>query len=103
MGEAMSTEITKIGKCGTFVIPASLRKKYGLTDGSLVVAEEQDGGILIRPAVAFPIEIYSSERIAEFLLSNAIDTEDYESAVEEVRAMELNPDEIPHVTPPKMS
>lgn len=99
----MGTETTKIGKRGTFVIPAPFRKKYGMTDGSLVVTEERDGGILIRPAVAFPIEIYSLERVAEFLLTNAIDMEDYETAVEEVRAMGLNPDEIPHATPPKLS
>lgn len=97
----MSTETAKIGKRGTFVIPASLRKKYGLTDGSLVVAEEQDGGILIRPAVAFPIENYSPERVAEFLLSTAIDTEDYKSALEEVRKMGLDPAQIPHATPPE--
>ena len=43
--------------------------------------------------------MYSAERKAEFLLSNAIDAEDYERAVTEVRALGLDPDEIPHERP----
>lgn len=45
------------------------------------------------------VEVYSSQRKAEFLLSNAIDKDDYEDAVTEVRQMGLNPDDIPHVKP----
>jgi hypothetical protein len=52
----------------------------------------EDGG---EPS-AQPVEVYSPERIAEFLLSNAVDAEDYAEAVEEVRKMGLNPDSIPH-------
>jgi hypothetical protein len=36
------------------------------------------------PAVVVPIEIYTPERRAEFLLSNATDAEDYAGAIEEV-------------------
>jgi len=52
-----------------------------------VIAEEREDGILIRPAVAFPVEIYKPERTAEFLLSNAADQGEYEAAVLEVRQM----------------
>ncbi|MGH2374595.1 MAG: AbrB/MazE/SpoVT family DNA-binding domain-containing protein, partial [bacterium] len=44
----------RIGKRGTVVIPADLRRRYGIGEGSLVVAEAQPDGILIRPAVAVP-------------------------------------------------
>ncbi|MFN5968766.1 MAG: AbrB/MazE/SpoVT family DNA-binding domain-containing protein [Microcystis sp.] len=87
---------SKIGKKGVVVIPAKLRRRYGLEEGSLVIAEETPEGILIRPAVAMPVEIYSPERRAEFLLSNATDEEEYQAARTDVVAMGLNPDEIQH-------
>lgn len=87
---------SKIGKKGVVVIPAKLRRRYGLEEGSLVIAEETPEGILIRPAVAMPVEIYSPERRAEFLLSNATDEEEYQAARTDVIAMGLNPDEIQH-------
>ena len=92
-------ETGKIGKRGVFTIPALLRKRFGLADGSLVIAEEREDGILLRPAVATPIEAYSDERTAEFLLSNAANAHDYEAARQEVRAMRLDPDRISHRRP----
>ena len=93
-------ETTRLGSRGTLVIPAPLRRQYGLRTGSLIIAEPRDDGILLRPAVAVPIETYSPERRAELLLSTAVDEEDFASAVEKVRAMGLDPEAIPHRKPP---
>jgi hypothetical protein len=65
----------------------------------LVIAEDHEGGILIRPAIALPIENYSIRRQAEFLLSNVIDLEDYKKAQDIVRSTGLDPDTIPHYKP----
>ncbi len=92
----LHTETGKVGKRGVFTIPAALRKRFGLSDGSLVIAEEREDGILLRPATATPLETYSDERSAEFLLSNATDDADYEAAMQEVRAMGLDPEHILH-------
>lgn len=92
-------ETGRVGRKGVFTIPAALRKRFGLVDGSLLIAEEHDGGIMLRPAAAMPIEMYSDERTAEFLLSNAADKADYEAARQEVRALGLDPDRIPHRKP----
>jgi hypothetical protein len=35
-----------------------------------VVAEETDGGILLRPGATFPVELYSEKRLAEFRRNN---------------------------------
>jgi len=99
MRKARAVETSKVGKRGTVVIPARLRKQLGIKEGSLVIAERRGGGILIRPAVAIPVEMYSPERIAEFLLSNSVDAEEYAEAVAEVRGMGLDPDTIPHMKP----
>ena len=93
------SETSKIGKKGVVVIPAKLRRRYGLEEGSLVITEETEEGILIRPAVALPVEIYSPERRAEFLLSNTTNEEEYQAVRTEVLAMGLNPDEIQHYRP----
>ncbi len=89
-------QTTKIGRRGMMVVPVRRRKKFGLTEGSLVVAEERPDGILIRPAVALPVEIYTPERKAQFLLSNAVGAEDYKEARREVKRMGLNPARIDH-------
>ena len=89
----------KVGKRGAIIVPASLRKRFGIEEGSIVTAEEKDDGILIRPALVIPVERYTPERKAEFLLSNAVDEADYRSARKAVRKMGLDPDAIPHARP----
>ena len=71
------SESSRVGKRGTLVIPAKLRRRFGIEEGSEVIVEETPQGILIRPAVTVPLELYSDERKAEFLLSNAVDADDY--------------------------
>jgi len=95
----MEAEKTKIGRRGAVVIPVGLRKKYGFEEGSLVIAEARAEGVLLRPVATIPIEIYTPERKAEFLLNNAVTPEDYAWAVREVRKMGLNPENISHEKP----
>jgi AbrB family looped-hinge helix DNA binding protein len=97
--EGIMPDTTKVGRRGTVLIPAALRRRFGLEEGSLVVVEVRDEGILIRPAVAIPVEIYTPERRAEFLLTNAVGATDYARAQEEVRKMGLDPATIPHQPP----
>ncbi len=93
------SEVTRVGKRGTVVIPAALRKRYGLEEGREVLVEETAEGLLLRPAVTLPVEMYSKERRAVFLLENAADRDDYERAREDIRKMGLDPDAIPHEKP----
>jgi AbrB family looped-hinge helix DNA binding protein len=93
-------EITKIGKRGTVVIPATLRRRFALEEGATVIIEEREDGVSVRPAVAMPVEIYTPERQAEFILSNAMDADDYRQAIKDVRKMGLDPRKIPHEKPP---
>jgi len=89
----------RVGKRGAIVVPANLRKRFGIEEGSIVIAEEKDDGILICPAMVVPVERYSPARKAEFLLSNAVDDTDYRKARKQVRKLGLDPDEIPHRRP----
>ena len=51
---------------GLIALPAALREAAGIRAYDSVIAETTPEGILLRPAVTLPVEIYSGERIAEF-------------------------------------
>lgn len=91
----------KIGKRGTVVIPAETRRRLGLDEGEMLVMEESAAGLLLKPVRAYAVEVYTPERQAEFLLNNAVTAAEYDSAIAEVRAMGLDPDEIPHQPRPE--
>jgi len=92
-------EAVKVGKRGTIIVPAKLRKRYGIEEGALVTTEPREDGVLIRPAIVLPIERYTPERKAEFLLSTATTVKDYQRARREVTKLGLDPDAIPHHRP----
>jgi AbrB family looped-hinge helix DNA binding protein len=95
-----SPEPVRVGKRGTIVLPAELRRRYGIEEGSVVLMEEREDGILIRRGAVLPVEIYTPARRAEFLLTNATDVAEYRWAVREVRKMGLDPKSVPHEPPP---
>ena len=95
--EAMQS--ASLGKRGAMVVPAQLLRRFGIEEGSIVIGEEKDDGILIRPAMVVPAERYSPEHNAEFLLSNAIHDADYRKARRAERKPGLAPDSIPHRRP----
>lgn len=92
-------ETSRVGKRGTIVVPVKVRQRFGLKEGDLLITEERDDGILFRPAVAVPVEIYTPERKAEFLLNNSITKEDYDGSCEAVREMGLDPAKVPFTDP----
>lgn len=55
-----------ISRRGTLTLPAKLRQSLGLKADDQLIAETVPEGLLLRPAVTLPIEIYTERRIAEF-------------------------------------
>ncbi len=51
---------------GVVTLPAKLREALGLKADDQLIAETTPEGLLLRPAVTLPVEIYSGERIREF-------------------------------------
>ncbi|MEX2316112.1 MAG: AbrB/MazE/SpoVT family DNA-binding domain-containing protein [Pirellulales bacterium] len=94
-----SVETVSVGVGGDVPIPPALRQLTGIKAGSVVSLEVRDGTIVIRP-LSSDVEVYTPERKAEFLLSNAVDEADYSAAREEVRKLGLDPDAILHNRPP---
>lgn len=51
---------------GLITLPAKLRQAFGLKADDQLIAETTPEGILLRPAVTLPLELYSPERVQEF-------------------------------------
>ena len=61
----MKTTIT-ITSRGVVTLPLGLRKALGIKAEDTLIAETTPDGLLLRPAITVPVEIYSDERIREF-------------------------------------
>ena len=55
-----------ITRRGVITLPARLRKALGLRADDQLIAEVTPEGLLLRPAVTLPVEIYTPEREKEF-------------------------------------
>lgn len=51
---------------GVITLPAKLRQALGLKADDQLIAETTADGLLLRPAVTLPLEIYTDRRVAEF-------------------------------------
>ena len=88
---------TKIGKRGSLIVFSSIRHTINLKDDDIVIVSfDEDGRIIITPAMMLPLKVYTLERKAEFLLSNAVDKADYKEAILEMKKMGLDPKKIKH-------
>jgi bifunctional DNA-binding transcriptional regulator/antitoxin component of YhaV-PrlF toxin-antitoxin module len=94
-----ASETARVGKRGTLVVPAMLRRRFEFTEDALIIAEERPDGMLLRSAVAIATDAYTPELKAAFLLENAVDAADYARVRESVRSMGLDPAKIPHGKP----
>ena len=61
----MKTTLTLTNR-GVVTLPAKLRRALGLKADDQLIAETTPEGLLLRPAVTLPVEIYSEKRIREF-------------------------------------
>jgi AbrB family looped-hinge helix DNA binding protein len=95
----MATTTIKMGKRGTIVLPAKLRKQFGLEDGSLLVTEAKDGEIRIRPAFVYEPEVWSPQRKAYLVLINAMTKEEYDRVAALLREEGIDPTDVPDLDP----
>ena len=51
---------------GVVTLPAKLRQAMGLKADDPLIAETTPQGLLLRPAITLPLEIYTDQRLAEF-------------------------------------
>jgi len=57
-------ETVIVSSRGQITLPAKVRKRLGITPGSVVLVEEREGVIVLRPVGE--IELYTEKQIAEW-------------------------------------
>lgn len=62
---AMKATVTVTSR-GVVTLPAKLRQAMGLKADDQLIAETTPEGLLLRPAVTLPVEMYTPEREREF-------------------------------------
>ncbi len=63
--------ILTINSRGVVTLPAKLRQAMGLKADDQLIAETTPQGLLLRPAVTLPLELYTPERVQAFDESEA--------------------------------
>ncbi len=56
---------------GQLTLPAEMRKKYKIDEGSVLVAEDRNGEIVLKPAAVMEVEYYSDEQLQELVAIDA--------------------------------
>jgi len=51
---------------GQITLPATLRKRFGIRPGDVVIVQDRDGELVLKPAAVLEIDTYSDEQIAEW-------------------------------------
>jgi AbrB family looped-hinge helix DNA binding protein len=59
-------ERVTISPRGVITIPSRMREAFGLKANDQLIIEDTPEGLLLRPTVTIPTELYTDERIAEF-------------------------------------
>lgn len=63
--QLMKANVT-ITSRGVITLPAKLRLALGLKADDHLIAETTPEGLLLRPAITLPVEMYTAERVREF-------------------------------------
>lgn len=95
----MATTTIKMGKRGTIVLPAKLRKQFGLGDGSLLVTEAKGGEIRLRPALMYEPPVWSAEEKAFYILINSMTQEEWDRNLPYVFEIGVDPEKIEGLEP----
>ena len=51
---------------GQITLPAGVRKRLGIKPGGVVILEDRDGELVVKPAAVVAVETYSDRQIAEW-------------------------------------
>lgn len=63
--------ILQVTERGVVSLPAKMRSLLGIRGKDVLLAETTPEGILLRPTVTLPVELYSTDRLQEFDVEEA--------------------------------
>ena len=57
---------------GQITLPAGFRKRLGIKPGGVVILEDRDGELVVKPAAVVAVENYSDRQIAEWAADDVL-------------------------------
>ena len=60
------TETLVVSSRGQITLPAGLRKRLGIKSGDVVILEERDNEVVLKPGIILEVQHYSDEQIAQW-------------------------------------
>jgi AbrB family looped-hinge helix DNA binding protein len=83
--EVPMRETLVVSSRGQITLPASLRKKIGLREGSAVIIEDRGNELVLKPAAVFEIEMYSDRQVAEWAKADKLSAAEKTAALKKIR------------------
>lgn len=76
-GYTETMELAKLSRKGQLSIPKRLLRAMGVEGEAYFLVElAPEGGLLLRPAGVYPLEVYTEERLQELLAEDALTEEE---------------------------
>jgi len=69
---------------GQITLPSSLRKRLGFKPGSVVIVEDRQGEIVLKPAAVMEIEMYSDADISRWDEEDRLGPDEKESILKRI-------------------
>ncbi len=69
-------EILIVSPRGQVTLPAALRKRAGIREGSAVIIEDRGNELVLKPAAVLEIEMYSDRQIADWEKADRLTTDE---------------------------
>lgn len=57
---------------GQITLPAAIRKRIGIKEGSAVIVEDRGNELVLKPAAVFEVEMYSDKEVAEWAAADQL-------------------------------
>jgi len=70
---------------GQITLPVGIRKRLGIRSGGVVIAEERDGEVLLRPAAVVEIETYSDAEITRWDKEDHLEVAEHKAVLKRLR------------------
>jgi antitoxin PrlF len=78
-------ETLVVSKRGQVTLPAVLRKRMGIVAGGVLIAEEGQGNIILRPAAVMEIDTYTENDISKWIAEDHLEVADRKALLERFR------------------
>jgi AbrB family looped-hinge helix DNA binding protein len=67
-------EVLTVSRRGQITLPAGIRRHLGIAPGGVVIVEECEGGLRLKPAAVLAVAHYSDAQIAEWDRADVLST-----------------------------